>query len=153
MFDKLKDFFSGHGKLISDAAGAATARDVQIATTILLLEMAGSDEEYAPEEVQAIFGLLQRQFKVTEDDVVDLLEVADQLRAERQKIDEFVNTVNQRFTAAQKQQVLAMIWAVVFADGKVERFEERFAKQIKTRLQLTDEQAEAARKSAQAGKV
>jgi len=46
-----------------------------------------------------------------------------------------------------------MIWAVVIADGSVDKFEERFALQMKNRFKLTDEQAKGARQMAEQGEV
>ena len=61
--------------------------------------------------------------------------------------------INEKFNERQKQRVLAMLWKVVKADGKVDRFEERFATQVKFRFQLSEELAEEARAMAKEGKI
>ena len=37
-----------------------------------------------------------------------------------------------------------MLWKVILADGKVDKFESRYATQLKFRLQLTDQEAKDA---------
>lgn len=153
MFKRVKEFFQGETSLAVDSSGTASDQDVRIATGVLLLEISGSDQDYAPEEVQAIFRTMKTQFKMEEDEVMDLLEIADAAREEKGKIDEFVKSINDNFTSEQKQLVLAMVWKVVIADGQVDKFEKRFAAQLRARLQLTDEQAELAHAMAERGKI
>jgi len=146
MFKQLKGFFSGSTGLELDASGQATDHELKIATGVLLLEMAGSDDDYDPAEVQAIFNAMKSQFGVNEDASMDILEAADAMREKAGKIDEFVDAINQNFSLKQKQIVMSMIWKVVMADGKIDKYEKRFATQMMNRLQLTKEQtAEAMR--------
>ena len=111
--------------------------------------MAGSDGDYAPEELQTIFAIMKREFDLTEDEVADLLEIADLSREEKGKIDEFIQLINQSFSEAQRGKILEMVWRVIFADQQVEKFERRFAAQVKSRLQLSDEISQAAKQAAE----
>ncbi len=149
MFNKVSEFFSGKtSDLQVDASGNPTDEDLLIATGVLLLEMAGSDDDFAPEELQTIFRVMQEEFCIDKGEVYNLLNQADLLRNEQGKIDEFVNIINANFKAKQRQRILAMVWQVVNADGHVEKFEERFATQLKFRLKLTEEEAMEAKKIA-----
>ena len=152
MFSKLKEFFQGD-KLQIDPASGASERDIQLATAVLLLEMAGSDDDYAPEEVQTVFAVMQQRFKLDENSVMELLELADSMRGGKERVAEFVNALNQHMSPKQRLQVLSMIWNVVYADGKVDKFEQRYAAQLKSRLQLDDEQAEQAKRNGESGKI
>ncbi len=153
MFDKLKGFFSGDASLEVNASGEATSKDLQIATGVLLLEMAGADDDFAPEEVQAIFRTMEDQFKIKDMETLDLMEEAQQAREDQGKIDEFVAAINTNFSDEQKQIVLAMIWKIILADEVVEKYEQRFASELRQRLQLSREQAEEAQKMALEGKI
>ncbi len=146
MLSGFKSLFTS-GSLAKDADPG-----VLLVTGALLLEMAGKDEDYAPEEVQAIFGVLKKQFKLKDQEVMDLLEAADKLREEsadhKDRIGEFVAAINNRLNEQQRIKVLAMIWKVVMADEMVDDFERKFAAQMKSRLQLTDDQADEAQRLA-----
>ncbi|MCB0334113.1 MAG: TerB family tellurite resistance protein, partial [Bdellovibrionales bacterium] len=85
-----------------------------------------------------------------EDEVPELVEIAIAAKCEKGKIDEFVKAINDNFNPKQRQEILTMVWKVVLADGKIDKFEERFAAQMKTRFMLSDEQADQARAAAQA---
>lgn len=153
MFKKVSEFLKGDVKINIDASGNATEEDLQIATGVLLLQMAGSDADFAPEEVRTIFKVMKEQFKIEEGELKPLLEQANLLREEKGRIDEFVNLVNANFNLKQRQKVLAMVWKVVLADGKIDKFETRYATQLKFRLQLTDQEAKEAHEMALCGAV
>lgn len=154
MFNRLKEFFSNKEfSLQVDTSGAPTQDDVLVAVSVLLLEMAGKDSDYAPEEVDEIMALIQSEFHLKRDQAVNILELADAARSKTDKIDEFVEAVNIHFSTEQKQMVMAMIWKVVIADGQIDKYEKRFTTQLKNRLMLSDAVAEKAQLMAELGKV
>lgn len=165
MFKKLVDFFKGDSgddsdskkpeviRLEVDKSGRTTDHDLHIATAVLLIEMAGSDQDIAREEAEAVCSLMQEQFGIDENKIPEIVEVAISARKAKGKINEFVSKVNDNFTDKQRQVVLAMIWKIVLADGKIERYEQNFANQMQTRLKLTDEQAKESRKMVEDGRV
>lgn len=148
MFSRVVEFFKGETTLQVDASGDATSDDLRIATGVLLLEMAGSDKDFDPEEVHTVFRTMEREFQIDQDEALRLLEAADKLRNEQGKIDEFVAALNNHFSEEQRILVMSMVWQVVIADGKIDKFEKRFAKQVQNRLKLGDEQAADARRLA-----
>lgn len=153
MFRRIREFFEGKTSLEVDKTGEPTKGDLQVATAVLLLEMAGADEDYAPEEVRSSFAAFQRHFNAEDEETLAVFESAEQLRARKGKIDEFVAEINERFSDKQKQLILAMIWKVVLADEVVEKYEQRLASQMRQRLQLSREQAAAAKELAVSGGV
>ncbi len=153
MFKKLKDFFRGSSKLVVDRSGQPTNEDLQIATGILLLQMAGADEDYAPEEVAIVYQTIGRAFKLDDETAGRILEIADAARGNSEKVTEYFKSLSQHFTTSQRQQIFAMAWKVIVADGQIAKFEQRYAEQVKARLQLTNEEAEKAKLLVQLGKV
>ena len=153
MFSKIKGLFEKNGSIEVDASGEPTSEDLQLATAVLLLEMAGRDEDYAQAEVKCIADTLQRQFGTSNEGIVHLLESADSLRQKHEEIDGFIKLINQHFSNVQKRTILAMLWRVVVADGQVDQFEQRFTTQLKYRLQLSDEDVAAAQQMARRGEV
>ena len=122
MLENLKDFIKGDTSLRVNKGGEPSSKDLQVATGVLLLEMAGADQDYAPEEVRTIFSTMEKQFNISDSETLDILESADQMRQQEGKFDEFVNVINENFSDKQKMLLLAMIWKVILADELVERF-------------------------------
>lgn len=164
MFKKLKDFFGGDSdsgaggkkaavRLEYDKTGNPTDNDLHVATAVLLIEMAGQDQDIAREEAEAVCTLMQQQFGISEARIPELVEIAISSRKSKGKINEFVSVVNDRFSEEQRTVVLGMIWKIVLADGKIEQYERNFANQMQQRLKLGDEAAKEARKLAEEGRV
>ena len=156
MFDKLRDFLQKDSEDVSleiDKTGTPTDKDLILATAVLLVEMAASDNEIAQEEGATVGALITGQFGVKYTELEGVIQAAIEARKKAAKIDQFVGCINEHFTEAQKQKVLAMLWKIVIADGKIDKFEERLTTQMKFRFQLTDEQAEAARRMAEEGEL
>ena len=152
MLRKIAEFFKGEQSGVDvDESGNPTSHDLQVATVVLMVEMASADHEVAPEEAEAVCNAVASQFSVDEEEIPELVQIAIAARQEAGKIDEFVGLINDNFNASQRQRILAMMWKVVLADGRIDKFEERFINQLVSRFQLSEDQAEAARSMAEQG--
>lgn len=148
MLGRLLGLFRSETTLRTDKAGAPASRELQRAIAVLLLEMAGRDEDYAPSEVEGIFIALEKHFGFQRNDTITLVEEADAARKENPKIDPFVALINDAYNEQQRILLLGIIWRIVMADGSIEKFEQRFATQMQFRLRLSEQQSEQARRIA-----
>lgn len=157
MFGKIKSFFSGESSLEAslkaDKHGNASTRDLHIAALVVLIEMAGTDSSVASQEAEAVCALMAKEFGIPDQDLPELVQIAIEAKKSAQKIDQFVKQINESLNVVQRQRLLAMVWAIVLADGKVDKFEQRFAVQMYNRLQLTADQASEARAMAESGRI
>lgn len=152
MLQSLKDLFnkSEENSVFEDPAIRAK---VITAAGVLMLEMAGADDDFDPEEVKTCFRTLERNFGVSDNAALTILEQAETLRADKEKVSEMFEFMNSTLNQDQKAMVLALVWKIVVADQKVEKHEIRLANQIRVRLQLSEEEADEARKLAFEGKI
>ncbi len=153
MLNKIKNFLEEDVQLDKTVDGEEIDRELMVAIGALMLQMAGADNDYAPEEIQSCFRSLEKQFGISDTQAMKILEEADSLRSDKEKLSGLIENINQNFSEEQRQLILALIWKVVVADEKIEKYELRIANQLRVRLQLSEEQAEAARKKAFAGKI
>lgn len=148
MLEKLRSFFQNEDENLDiDSEGTPTGRDLHIATAVLLIEMAGSDNSIDRTEAEVICQTIHNEFKLPDKEVVELIETALAARKQSGKIDSFVKILNEHFSEGQRKKVLAMIWKVVLADGGLAKSEERFALQMKNRLRLSDEAFEEVKRA------
>jgi len=157
MFKKIIDFFASKESLevslAQDKSGQTTDHDLHVAALVLLIEMAGTDNEIAPEESATLCAIMNEQFNIPEEEMPELVEIAAAARKEQGKIDQFVASVNERFDDKQRQLLFAMIWKIVLADGKIDKMEARLGKQMRNRLRLTEEQESQARAMVEKGLI
>ncbi len=152
MFKAIKNFFkssNGPVSLFVDKNGEPTSEDINIAVAVLLVEIAASDKDIAPEEGSAVVEVLIKELGIPDSEHQSLIETAVAASEHGKKIGEFSKVINASFSPEQRQRVLYMLWRVILADGKIDKFEERMAIQMKSRFQLTDDQAAVAKRMAE----
>jgi len=158
MLKRILEFFSGPNvereniNLLVDKRGIATSKDLQLAATVLLVETAQIDKNIDQKEGAAVVQALVQQLGITEDETItDLVQaaVAAGQDDDGNRIDDFIECLNQNFTDEQREIVLSMVWQVILADDEITKHEERLAKRFRNQLRLTDEQGERARSRAE----
>jgi len=122
------------------------------ASGVLMLEMAGADEDFDPEEVKICFKTLEKSFGISDTNALSILEEAETVRADKEKVSEMFEFLNSTLNEDQKAMILSLVWKIVVADQKIDKHEMRLANQIRVRLQLSEDVAEEARKMAFEGK-
>ncbi len=151
MFESLKDLFTApkEDSVLNDPKILSR---VISATGVLMLEMAGADNDYDPEEVKICFRTLEKSFGLSDTNALSILEEAENIRADKEKVSEMFEFLNSSLDEDQKAMILSLVWKIVVADQKIDQHEMRLANQIRVRLQLSEEVAEEARKLAFQGK-
>ena len=124
-----------------DKDGQPTPRDLKIAIVVLLLDVAHHDGSFSPEEVRELVRAMNQAFEMSDIEVADILEVAEILHKNNEKVKQFISAINEHFDDGQRQVILAMLWKLVKADGKIEKIEQQHAIKLRTLLGLSLEQA------------
>jgi uncharacterized tellurite resistance protein B-like protein len=109
---------------------------LRIATTVLFLEMAYIDFNLAPEEEQHILDTLVELFKLQPDQVRELIEIAKDERNRKHDIWTFAGLIKTNFSREEKINILENLWMLIFADGKLDKYEDRLIRKISTLLGL-----------------
>jgi uncharacterized tellurite resistance protein B-like protein len=141
MFDRLRTLLSG---------GPAQKQKqeherVQVATCVLLLEMAHADDEFQDMEGLLIRDLLQQKFELSAEYAAELLEFAQQQRQESLDLFQFARQINADFSVEEKEEVMEVIWRIVYADGVLDQHEDYLVRKIATLLRLSHRQMIAAK--------
>jgi len=142
MFEDIKDYFEGKRDLseVLDQNQGPSPKDLVIAASVLLIEVASADQEIAKEEGAEVVNSLAMHFGVPKSDIPALVTLAISAKKEKGKVAEFIDTINSRFSAEQKKQVLTMVWKVGLADGHIDEMEEKFVHHLRNRFDLSEEE-------------
>lgn len=111
-------------------------RKLKVATTVLFLEMAYIDFNLALEEEEQILNTLVELFELKPDQVQELIEIAREERDNKTDLWTFAGLIKANFSHEQKIVVLEKLWVLIFADGKMDKFEDRLIRKISTLLGL-----------------
>jgi uncharacterized tellurite resistance protein B-like protein len=119
---------------------AATVDKIPLAAAVLLLEVAHTDGEFHPSEQELLGELLQEHFNVADDDLEELLILADEARKNSADLHQFTREINKNFTQPEKEQIIEAVWELVYADGRLDHFEEALMRQLGTLIGLSHRQ-------------
>lgn len=145
MKEWIKDFFSSAENLERDSTGSLTPRAVQIATCVILLELAYSDGKFDPSEFISLVNTLCELFAYSEAEANELMKIAEQMREMPGECQNITEQIRNSFELPQKQNLMRMVWKIILSDEKVDQFETRYATQLRVALGLSLEQASSAR--------
>jgi len=144
MFDQLLKLITG-----DDAHPAETAAaDQRVAVAALLVEAARMDQTFGTEERDTIARLLTQRFELSAEESAKLIETADEKLAATAQYFRFTHELNTNMTAAEKIEVIEMLWSVAYADGELDAHEDQLIRQVAGLIHVTDRDRMLARKRA-----
>ncbi|KPJ65352.1 hypothetical protein AMJ44_10475, partial [candidate division WOR-1 bacterium DG_54_3] len=109
---------------------------IQIATCVLLLEVAKSDDEFSSIEKATISAILKKKFQMSHEAAEELMEIAKGKRAESIDLWEFTHLINQNFSIEEKTKVVEAAWRVIYADRKLDKYEDHLMHKLAKLLRL-----------------
>lgn len=141
MFENIIGFLRGNTSLDVDASGEPTSRDLQVAATFLLVDIAHSDGEFSEAELESIVGALCSEFELDPEESAGLVEISNLLRREPGKTEIFTQVLRDNFKESQRMKLLTLVWKVISVDEDVKEAEAQRAARLRKLLGLSLEQA------------
>lgn len=116
------------------------AERIQVATCVLLLEMAHTDGEFSDMEEFLVRDLLQERFGLSEEATAELLELSHHHREESLDLHQFARHLRETFSLDEKLEVLEALWRIVYADGVLDKYEDYLMRKLTSLLRLSHRQ-------------
>lgn len=130
MINDIKRFFTETLLPQDDSTPQEHERGIQHATAALLIELSKSDFEQHTQEEDFIVNTLKEAFGLDQQPLDDLIEWAESATAEAHDLYQFTRLVNEHYGVADKVRLLENLWKVAFIDGRIDRYEEQFIRQV-----------------------
>jgi uncharacterized tellurite resistance protein B-like protein len=122
MISALKQFLAG---LTGDDRPATIGEDdCRLAAAALLFHVTAIDGVVGGEERATLHALLKERFALNDADVEALIAAAETADKEAVDLYGFTSVLKQRLDQADRERIVAMMWELVYADGKVHEFED-----------------------------
>ncbi len=105
-------------------------RRQHLAAAALLIETARADFTQDSQEQAALEQLLCSALDLTREEVLELVELASRQVDRATSLYEFTRVINDYFSAAEKLQLIDAMWAVAYADGNLDKYEEHLIRRV-----------------------
>lgn len=128
----LTTFFNG-----DDAGAAPNGPSLQLATAVLLFDVMRSDAATSDAERAQAMTTPGKRFDLNDEAVAQLMAQAEQTAKQANDYFSFTSLMNDRFTQAQKIQVVEFMWQVAYADDTLDANENHLISKIASLLHVT----------------
>lgn len=154
MLDRFIKLLNGELEPADEESGPFERRFV--AAAVLLVEASQFDAAASPGERERLVGILQTMFHFRAEIAAQVLSIAEERFANTLDDWVFAEAVRKGFSAAEREELLTMLWELVYHDGRLLRLEAQLMSRLADELGLSAEAAESARtialaRSAQVG--
>jgi uncharacterized tellurite resistance protein B-like protein len=126
MIDSLKALF----ELPAAEADESRQHRLRVAAAALLIETARADFTQDAAEEAALEALLCSTLQLDRREVKELVALAESRVNEATSLYEFTRVINDHYNAEQKLQLIDSMWAVAYADGNLDKYEEHLIRQV-----------------------
>lgn len=135
LLEAIQDFFDE--RLMPAAKGASgkkknriTDRQLQLATAVLLIEVARCDFDLRADEFNAVSAGVRGVLGLTEDEATAVVRFAEEEVRQSKRLHRFTELVDRNYSPEQKKLVVQHLWQVAFADAKLVASEEYIVRKI-----------------------
>jgi len=143
---KLKKFF----ETVQNEPRAEVEEDIatriQVATCVLLLEVAHSDNHFSEQEEERIVEILKETFQLSDEYAAELIELAHEEREQSADLWRFTNVIDNNYSNEEKERVIETLWKVIYADDRLDFYEDHLIHRLSKLLNLSHKQLIDAKK-------
>jgi uncharacterized tellurite resistance protein B-like protein len=130
MLKSVLEYFNLHLLPEAETSGEESRAQLRLAVAVLLIEIAESDFERAPEEKMAILDGIERQFGLASTEAQALMNLAEQEHRHSTDYFQFTSLINKNYSYEQKLEVIENLWRVAFADQQLHHYEEHVIRRL-----------------------
>lgn len=135
MLNAIRDFFEKH--IDAPAAQGDGRRSIELATAALLVEVVRLSGGIKPAEREVVLRAVRDKFGLRTGEAEELVRLAEDEARESTDHYQFTSLINQRFSQAQKQRVVELMWQVAYADNELSAYEQHVIRKIAELLHVS----------------
>lgn len=143
MLKSLKGFFKSQ-----DDIKQPTDHDLKLAAATLMFEVIRSDGQIDDVEMAYMREILQREFKLSDDELDTLSQLAKKTSRDTISLQGFTREICESWDNPKRMKLLEHLWTLALADEKIDPHERHFVRKIAGLLYLNDKQIVVAREHA-----
>ena len=129
------------GALTSTTSAAAAGDDhegaLRMATAVLMLEVARADHVFDESEFERVLRLIEVHFQLTPEQAAELVNSAGDKAEELVSVHDFTQLLHEQLDETDKAQIIALLWQIAYADGRLDKYEDALVLKISDLLYVS----------------
>lgn len=106
------------------------ASKTQLACAALFIEVMKADYELDDREKSELVSLLQNSLNIQEEDIHELMRLAQEEADQATSLYEFTRLINDEYSYSQKVQLVQSMWRIAFSDEQIDMYEEHLIRKV-----------------------
>ena len=111
---------------------------IEVATSVLLIEMARADFHQDDFEDKKITELLKAHFNLSHGEAQSLFEEGQKKADDAVSLHEFTRTLHTKLTQIEKEKVIGMLWELAMVDQELDKYEDYLVRKIANLLYVSN---------------
>ena len=131
---------------VVDAISTPTAADdggddreaaLRMATAVLMLDVARADHLFDESEFDRILILVQEHFDIPAEEAAELVNAAHEKAEDAVSAHDFTQVLHEHLNENEKARIVALLWQIAYADGRLDKYEDAFVLKISDLLHVS----------------
>ena len=137
MIKNIKNYFEElfQNKIVDDPLPHKNT--IELATVVLMIEISLADDHIHEEERRIIKNLLSDNLDLEQDEVDELISLAEEEVNHAVSLYEFTRLLNDSLSMSEKVNILENLWRVAYADSVIDKYEEYYLRKVADLLYIS----------------
>ena len=136
MLKNLFDQLVGSITATEDAPTVDRDHAIQMATAVLMVDVARADHVFDEEELDSVLLLIERHFELDAEEAATIFNAANEKAEDLVSIHEFTKLLHANLDEDEKARVVGLLWDIAYADGTLDKFEDSLVLKISDLLHV-----------------
>ena len=130
MFESIKQFFDKKLVYVEEEQPLSNTFRTDLACAALLIEVINSDQKLEEQETEAFLAVLKENLNISNEDIDELVELAQTQAKEATSLYEFTRLINDDYDYKQKIGLVENMWRIAFSDNNLDKYEDHLIRKI-----------------------
>lgn len=130
MLSSIKSFFEEKLQQKAEEEESLGVSSTDLACAALLIEVINSDHELDDRETAAFLEVLQTSLNIPEDDLKQMVRLAEAQAHQATSLYEFTRLINDEYDYPQKLKLIENMWRIAFSDKELDKYEEHLIRKV-----------------------
>ena len=145
MIASIKKFFEQHLAPEGSTGRGHSARQLQLATAALLVEMTRVDHEVQAQELDTVTDAIRASFGLSYEETAELMALAEQEADQMTSYFAFTSLINKAYSQEEKVKLIELMWQVALSDGRLDKYEEHLIRKVANLIYVPRQEIVAAK--------
>ncbi len=117
--------------------GESREEAIRMATAVLMIDVARADHVFEETEFESVLGLIEGHFNLSPEAAVEIFNEANEEAEDLTSLHDFTQLLHANLDEAEKSRIVALLWRIAYADGRLDKYEDSLVLKISDLLHVS----------------